>query len=241
VSSTDSDWREWGRIDPYFAVLSFDRFKHGADRAAFFESGEQAVNFALDRSQAAFGVFKTGRALEFGCGVGRLTIPLARRFHEVVAIDASQHMLAEATANCREAGLHNVRFALSDDQLSAVSGKFDLVFCLNTLQHIRAARGCNIIEHMLTKLADGGLIQIDIPIDHPTPGWLRNASYQRHRLLHRIRGGNPPMQMNVYQLPKLIRRFHEHGMDLTLVTYNSHHGITVAGVGGKKGSTDGGA
>jgi trans-aconitate methyltransferase len=153
----------------------------------------------------------------------------------VVAIDTSEHMLAEATVNCRQAELSNVRFALSDDQLSTVDGKFDLVISLNTLQHISAARGCGIIEHMLARLADGGMIQIDIPIDHPMPGWLRNASYQRHRLLHRIRGGNPPMQMNVYPLPRLIRRFHEHGIDLTLVTYGSHHGITVAGVGGKKG------
>jgi ubiquinone/menaquinone biosynthesis C-methylase UbiE len=54
--------------------------------------------------------FRPCRVLDFGCGVGRCTIPFARIAEEVVALDVSPSMLREAEKNCLERALDNVMF-----------------------------------------------------------------------------------------------------------------------------------
>ena len=51
-----------------------------------------------------------GRLLEIGCGVGTLTLPLARRFREGVGVDASRVAIADAEENRQRAGIMGLRF-----------------------------------------------------------------------------------------------------------------------------------
>src|SRR4051794_32184177 len=50
--------------------------------------------------------------LDLGCGVGRLTRPLAERAGRVIALDVSPEMLARARDNVN--GVSNVEFVLGD-------------------------------------------------------------------------------------------------------------------------------
>jgi tRNA/tmRNA/rRNA uracil-C5-methylase (TrmA/RlmC/RlmD family) len=78
---------------------------------AFFESGEREMQATLDTIRDLVGRdFHPARALDFGCGVGRLTIPLARESKHVLAVDISPTMLEEAQANCAEQEITNVEF-----------------------------------------------------------------------------------------------------------------------------------
>ena len=128
--STDKAWEKFGSEDPYFGVLAEERFtseKIGENRDAFFESGRATIAHILGRYEGRFGSLPRGRALDHGCGVGRLALPLAEEFAEVVGLDVSPSMLAEAEANARDAGADNVRFALADDALSNAPGEYDFV------------------------------------------------------------------------------------------------------------------
>ena len=113
---SDSDWRKWGRIDPYFGVVSFDEFKADRiadNRARFFDTGRREIEIALNDIAARYGDVVRRRALDFGSGVGRLALPLAERYDEVVGVDISDAMIAEARDNCCDAGVRNagsVRF-----------------------------------------------------------------------------------------------------------------------------------
>lgn len=60
--------------------------------------------------------FEPRRGLDFGCGVGRLSIPMASICRSIVAADVSEFMIEEARENCRINGITNVEFAVSDDQ-----------------------------------------------------------------------------------------------------------------------------
>jgi hypothetical protein len=45
--NTDDHWKQWGEQDPYFGVLSLDKFrKENIDdnRTEFFESGAEVVS-----------------------------------------------------------------------------------------------------------------------------------------------------------------------------------------------------
>src|SRR4051794_20216366 len=119
--STDKAWEKFGKDDPYFGVLAHERFtagQIGANLSEFFNTGRSAVSQIVERYEAHFGPLPKDRALDHGCGVGRLTLPLAERFEEVIGLDVSPSMIAEATSNAAQAGAANARFALADDQLS---------------------------------------------------------------------------------------------------------------------------
>src|SRR6266550_2767999 len=87
------EWETFGRLDPYYGVLAQPQFRSAAidesSRAAFFEDGEREVRETLATMRQLVGRdLRIGRALDFGCGVGRLTIPLARACATIVGVDA---------------------------------------------------------------------------------------------------------------------------------------------------------
>jgi SAM-dependent methyltransferase len=165
--STDLHWEAWGLKEPYYGVLTDERYRASAmddeAREAFFESGRVHVASLLEtcRDRLLPG-FAPRRALDFGCGVGRVAIPLATQVDEVVGLDVSPSMLAEARRNCERYGTGNLRLHRSDDALSAIDGRFDLVHSTMVLQHIEVARGRLLFERLIDAIAPGGIGAIQV-------------------------------------------------------------------------------
>jgi 2-polyprenyl-3-methyl-5-hydroxy-6-metoxy-1,4-benzoquinol methylase len=115
----DEDTREaLARKDSYWAVLTSERFRRGnlSDAAVrdFFESGVRNVEVVFDTVRRRLDADFTPRSvLDFGCGVGRVLLPLAERCDRVVGVDVSETMLAEAREHCRRRGLPNVHLVRS--------------------------------------------------------------------------------------------------------------------------------
>src|SRR5262247_1653813 len=178
MGDTDRSWEKLGEIDPYFSVLAHPRFRaaatEGERRREFFLSGEEHVErlFAIIR-ESLDPEFAPRRALDFGCGVGRVTIPLARRVTQVVAIDVSDSMLDEARKNCEEAGVRNVTLLKSDDSLENLSGDFDFLHSFIVFQHIPSRRGEMILRAMLRRLSDKGIGSLHFTYASTVPGWRR--------------------------------------------------------------------
>jgi len=164
---TDRDWESWGRRDPYYGVLTDDRFRGrrltAEARADFFASGSAHVDHVLDVCRRHLDPgFSPARILDFGCGTGRLVIPFAALARQVVGLDISDSMLAEARRNCAELGLANVELRRSDDELTNAVGGFDLVHSYIVLQHIDAGRGLAILERLLSRLNPGGIAALHL-------------------------------------------------------------------------------
>src|SRR5215204_1073046 len=109
TEGSDAVWERYGRLDPYFGVLNKEPYKsENLDASAlekFFRSGEEDVRSFLKVAQEHFDSgFQPTRALDFGCGVGRLTIPLAGVCSRVVGVDVAPSMLEEAQKNLRNKG-----------------------------------------------------------------------------------------------------------------------------------------
>jgi SAM-dependent methyltransferase len=97
-------------------------------------------------------------ALDVGCGVGRWSLELARRGHEVLGLDLSPSMLAQAKLR---AGVQGARctFELGDVNALDLGRKFDFIVCVTVLQHILnplEARGA--IVRLAEHLAPGGTL-----------------------------------------------------------------------------------
>ncbi len=223
MTSTDTAWRRWGETDPYFGVLSLPEFRtENLDKnlPAFFKSGHDYVSARLSKVVKLYGNIDTRRALDFGCGVGRLVIPLAEAFQEVVGLDISPAMLAEARANANRAGRSNVTLEQSDETLSAVNGPFDFVHSYIVLQHIPTKRGEQYISRLLGLVAPGGVASIQITIDRGD-GPIGALRYWAQRYLpgiqiatNAIKGRKllePLVEMNEYSLPRVLTLFEAQG------------------------------
>lgn len=154
-----------------------------------------------------------GSALEFGSGVGRLTIPLSTHFRTVVGVDISEAMIDEAKANCLQSGVKNIRFLKADDHLSLVREKFDFILSCLVLQHIPNRRGMRILSCLLEKLNANGVIAIHFPIRIRLPlqehlvysiKQIVPASRYLFNLVQNRRFAEPLMQMNEYNLNEVI-------------------------------------
>lgn len=159
---SDADWEHLAANDPYWAVITQDRFRKTAltedARVEFFASGERFVEWALTLVNSRIATdFAPRRALDFGCGVGRLLLPLSKRCDQVVGVDVSQSMLDEAARQLEASRRTNVELVVGDDDLSGVSGPFDLITSYIVLQHIQPARGQKIVGRLVDLLGDRGV------------------------------------------------------------------------------------
>lgn len=157
---TTRDWQIIGASEPYFGVLTNPRFyRRNLDEASlqeFWLSGQGDVQNCTETiKRVLLADFAPRRALDFGCGVGRLTRAMARVARHVVGFDVSPGMLAEA----RRHEHPNVEFAevLPD-------GVFDWINSLIVFQHIPTARGYELFDELLDRLAPGGVISVHVTI-----------------------------------------------------------------------------
>ena len=177
ATAQERDWEELAELDPLWAILSDRTTRYGQwDTDAFFATGEQEVEVALARLDELGGLSGHAAALDFGCGVGRVSRALAARFDHVVGLDISPTMVSRG----REfnADVENLEFVQNSAEDLTVLGdrRFDLVYTRIVLQHLPdrdAAR--RFIEEFVRVLAPGGWLLFQIPMAIPLRRRLRVA------------------------------------------------------------------
>ncbi|HVY81112.1 MAG TPA: class I SAM-dependent methyltransferase [Steroidobacteraceae bacterium] len=230
-------WERFGRDDPYFGVLNAPRFhaasEPGPIRDEFFASGETHVDalFATIRSELVPG-FEPHRALDFGCGVGRVLLPIAHRAHEVLGVDISPSMLAEARRNCGDGGVRNVTLA-TPDRLEREAPTFDFIHSYIVFQHIPQKAGLRNMRRLLELLAPDGVGALHLVYESRLPRWQRFVHWVRkhaplaHVGMNVLQGralASPLMQMNPYDLNAVFALLQEHDCHRVTVRFSDHGG-----------------
>jgi 2-polyprenyl-3-methyl-5-hydroxy-6-metoxy-1,4-benzoquinol methylase len=217
-AATDKAWETLGRVDPYWAVISNDAY-HGQrltdqQLAAFLKSGADHVDDVWRMCRHEFGDdFAPRRVLDFGCGVGRVTLPLARRVDSVVAIDIADSMLSVARELLQQNAVTNVQLVKGDATLSAIHGPFDLVHSVIVLQHIPPAPGLALVRRLVELAGDTGVVALHVLYHNP----FRRPPLARlvHRLVAPFRNRYrrvPEIQMNPYPLNTLFKLIQDAGV-----------------------------
>jgi SAM-dependent methyltransferase len=163
------DWEELAGLDPLWAIASSpDKRFGGWEREEFFATGERVVAATLARIAELQHEVTPGTALDFGCGVGRMTRALAARFEHVVGVDIAPTMIDRGRE--LNADVDNIEFLVNHgDDLSDLGDRlFDLVFTRIVLQHQPSrAAARRYVEEFIRVLEPGGVIVLQIPIDIP--------------------------------------------------------------------------
>ncbi|MGB7070693.1 MAG: class I SAM-dependent methyltransferase [Pyrinomonadaceae bacterium] len=174
-------WERVGANDPYYAVATFEKF-HQANLnddlvSEFFETGYGHVESLWCDIREGFDVdFRPKNALDFGCGVGRITLAMADRCERVVGIDISESMLAEARKNCQNRNISNVDFRSTDEFFRSSGDMFDFVHSYIVLQHIEPVTGIDAIANILERLSPEGIGMLHVTYHDPS------ALFQKLRL-----------------------------------------------------------
>ena len=179
------DWNELAEMDPLWAILSAPNKRYGKwDVEEFLESGEHQIEDALQYGKKLGFPLSFGSALDFGCGVGRLTRALAGRFQTCVGVDISPAMIQQARRlNADRPGCTFV-LNTTDDLAFASDRSFDLVYCDIVLQHLPSHTMMErYIREFVRVLRPDGLLVFQLPCQIP----LRHRVQLRRRLYAALR------------------------------------------------------
>lgn len=115
-----------------------------------------ATNYA-QWTFSLFAPYLRGQVLEVGCGVGTFTRLILRSSVEhLTSIDVAQAAVDHCRATIADP---SVEFSCTD--VEAVQGQFDLVVCMNVLEHIAGDQAA--LDHMLGLLAPRGKLFLLVP------------------------------------------------------------------------------
>ena len=157
-------WEDHARSDPLWAILSEPDKRGGRwELDAFLEEGRSEISRVMERVQRFEPGLTRGRAVDFGCGIGRLSQPLAEYFAEVIGVDISPTMIGIAQRLDRSAG--RVRYVEnnSHDLTLIADTSVDFVYCNIVLQHVGTDLARAYLAEFFRITRPGGLIVFQMP------------------------------------------------------------------------------
>lgn len=160
LAELQRNWEGLAQADPLWAICTDPEKRHGYwTREEFLATGQDEIQrvtecvhslgLQLDRSRPA---------LDFGCGVGRLTRAMAAYFPECCGVDISPTMLRLASEFNQDAP--NCKFLLNDrrDLLCFEKDHFGFVYSNIVLQHMPSRLCRRYLREMVRVTRPGGIL-----------------------------------------------------------------------------------
>jgi SAM-dependent methyltransferase len=161
------DWEDLASFDPCSAILREPGREGAWDVADFLATGQRDAERALAEAAAHGLPRKWRRALDFGCGVGRVTRVLAERFDDVLGLDISPTMVARAR-RLDDTGRVRYKVGAQGDLDALPTEDFDFLISLLVLQHLPEPADVEEVIGALTRLlAPGGAFLLQVPSELP--------------------------------------------------------------------------
>jgi SAM-dependent methyltransferase len=205
LSRLRETWTKLGGEDPLWAVLSNPGKRQGEwDLDEFFASGRKDIAEVMAKLTSLGVTVARDQALDFGCGVGRLTQALAREFSESTGVDIASTMIARArelagpSLRCRFVENTSADLKQFDD------ATFDFVFSHIVFQHMEARFALAYIREFGRLLRPDGVavFQALVPDGtHRTVNWMKLHFPEALASVRRItRRGEPAIEL--YGIPE---------------------------------------
>lgn len=226
--STNSDWKKWGKQNPYYGVFSDEKYDVGninkQSLNEFYGSGSKNVKRVFRLIKESIGSdINFDTILDFGCGAGRLTVHFSKRAKKVIGLDVSEDIITIAKRNTKKFGINNIEYMISDGDFSNL--KVDMVHSYIVLQHINPSQGYKIIDNLLNCVNSEGVACLHVTTESTASSFrklaitIRNNFLPAHYLLNIIKGkpyNIPRMRMYTYDLAHVERLFAHNGyLDVT--------------------------
>jgi 2-polyprenyl-3-methyl-5-hydroxy-6-metoxy-1,4-benzoquinol methylase len=161
--------------------------------------------------------------LEVACGVGGVTLPLARLGARVTALDIDSKDVATLSARARDLRLdRNLTARVEDAFTFRHDSRYDVVIASEVMEHVLDPDA--LLDNMVRHLEPGGLVIVTTPNGYG-PWELSNYMRPHHVMrrwnwLRRLVGKRPyeagtgPDHCQHFTRGSLVKLFHRHGLDV---------------------------
>jgi SAM-dependent methyltransferase len=173
INKVQESWEGLGRSEPFWSVLTGEEFKSDKitvhARRVFFDSGGAEIAIIRGLLRRADLLLPAGKCLDYGCGVGRVTIHLAGLFDSVLGADISRPHLAIAADYASGQAIKNVAYLHvpgGANQLQDFLGQFAFIYSVIVLQHSPPGVIIETIHAFGRLLAPGGVALFQLPTYH---------------------------------------------------------------------------
>jgi 2-polyprenyl-3-methyl-5-hydroxy-6-metoxy-1,4-benzoquinol methylase len=161
------NWDAFGKTDPLWAVLTEpDKRLNNWDQAEFFETGRSEIDtvlgYATDTARQAGPALRLGRALDFGCAVGRLTQALADHFQRVDGVDIAPSMIEQAREWNRHGERCTYHVNVAEDLRLFANDSFDFIYTAHVMQHMDKRFQQQYVAEFVRVLAPGGYALVEM-------------------------------------------------------------------------------
>ncbi|HEX7781138.1 MAG TPA: class I SAM-dependent methyltransferase, partial [Vicinamibacterales bacterium] len=158
-------WNHHANRDPLWAALSdSSKTDRRWDLASFMQTGEREIALLFHELNALGLAVPRDAAVDFGCGVGRLTQALGRRFRSVLGLDVSSEMIRIA----RKVNKYpdRVRYDTNDGSVAASvpEASVDFEYSTLVLQHLHPDISSRYLSELVNGLRPGGVFVFQLPV-----------------------------------------------------------------------------
>lgn len=222
-------WEGLAQEDALWSILTDDEKAGGKwNIEAFFAAGENEINTVFNYLETNnFLPENRQKAVDFGCGVGRLTRFIAQRFSHTTGIDVAATMVAQAKKLNADLGdkidfQHNLKANLDLLENSSLS----FIYSSIVLQHIPPRQGILFITDFMKKLEKGGLAVFQVPTkDIRTVSFIQKIKEtvkirQKLAVLGLVKGYQ--MEMNVYDKRAIADIVEQNNCKILAAPFTNH-------------------
>lgn len=196
-------WQFLGKEEPFWSVCTHDKFKKihlKGNESDFYQSGrvelEKLINM-LNRNGLDSSSFKS--CLEYGCGLGRVTVWLAQKFEQVLGCDISASHLSIAKQIIEQNRIQNISLKqINTFQDIEKLDKVDAIFSVIVLQHNPPPLIAEILRMLLRLLKPNGIAYFQVPT------YCIGYNFSIEKYINYIRHPSEKHPMEMHVLPQRL-------------------------------------
>lgn len=164
LEQLQQNWENWAREDPMWAVCTeADKRNNQWQAEQFFSSGRVEIDSLMAHIQQLEKDVPRGAALDFGCGVGRLTQALALHFEQCMGVDISARMIELARQHNAQGEKCRYELNQTDHLGQFADDTFDFIYCSRVLQHMEPSYSLAYVHEFIRVLKPAGLLVFQLP------------------------------------------------------------------------------
>jgi SAM-dependent methyltransferase len=203
------NWEGLAQTDPLWAICTDPRKRNRQwTREEFFATGRKEIETVLSyAANICPCIDTTSPALDFGCGVGRLTRAMSEYFPECCGVDISPTMIS--TAQELNLDCPHCHFQLNEEtRLKRFPNNyFGFIYTSLVLQHIAPPCSHQYIVELIRVLKPDGVLVFQVPEKLRANSLTRIRTRLALRLrLHSLLGTQPPYVMEMHCIKEAVIR-----------------------------------